>query len=184
MSRIDAIDPATAQGRARELLDGVQKKLGVTPNLMRVMANQPAVLDAYLGLGETLGRGGFDARAREAVALTVAGANACDYCASAHAAISKGLKVDADEIEARLAGRSADPALDAALRFARRVVEARGFVTDDDLAAVRRAGHGDGEIVELVALVAMNILTNYINHVAQTAIDFPAVDASAHRVAA
>ncbi|MBK0399799.1 carboxymuconolactone decarboxylase family protein [Limibaculum sp. M0105] len=184
MSRINAVDPATAQGRARDLLDGVQKKLGITPNLMRVMANQPAVLDAYLKLNEALGQGGFDAKAREAVALAVAGANACDYCASAHSAISKGLKVEPAEIEARLAGRSSDPALSAALGFARRVVETRGFVSDVDLKAVRDAGHGDAEIVEVVALVAANILTNYINHVAQTAIDFPAVDASAHRVAA
>lgn len=184
MARITQVSDTAADSEAAILFTAIRGKIGMVPNLYRVAANQPKVLTAMLGLNDTLAGGTFDARTREAIALAVAGANACDYCASAHAAISKGLKVDADEIEARLAGRSADPALDAALRFARRVVEARGFVTDDDLAAVRRAGHGDGEIVELVALVAMNILTNYINHVAQTAIDFPAVDASAHRVAA
>ena len=182
MPRIQAIDPAQAHGRARELLDGVQKKLGITPNLMRTMANQPAVLDAYLRFGDALGQGGFDARAREAIALATAGANACDYCASAHSAISRSLKVEPAEIEARLAGRSADPKLQAALSFARAVVAKRGLVTDADLAAARQAGHGDGAIVEIVANVALNILTNYINHVARTEIDFPVVE-SAHLAA-
>lgn len=182
MPRIQAIDPAQAQGRARELLDGVQKKLGITPNLMRTMANQPAVLDAYLKFGDALGQGDFDARSREAIALATAGANACDYCASAHSAISKSLKVEPAEIEARLAGRSADPKLQAVLTFARAVVAKRGLVTDADLAAARQAGHDDGAIVEIVANVALNILTNYINHVAQTEIDFPVVE-SAHLAA-
>ena len=175
MPRINAVDPATADGRAKELLDGVQKKLGLTPNLMRTMANQPAVLDAYLKLGDALGHGSFDARTREAIALATAGANACDYCASAHSAISKGLKVPASEIEAHLGGRSADQKLDALLAFSRAIVAKRGEVTDMDLAAVRSAGHADSAIVETVANVALNILTNYLNHVAQTEIDFPAV---------
>lgn len=183
MPRIQAIDPAAASGRARELLDGVQKKLGRTPNLMRTMANQPAVLDAYLRVGEALAQGGFDAKTREAIALTAAGANACEYCASAHTAISQSLKVDAAEIHARLAGRSADPKLAAALAFTRAIVAKRGEVSDADLAAVRAAGYDDGAIVEIVANVAANILTNYLNHVARTEIDFPVVDPSLHRAA-
>lgn len=176
MPRIRALDPATATGRARDLLDGVHKKLGATPNLIRTMANQPAVLDAYLKLDDALGRGSFDAKAREAIALAVAGANACGYCASAHTAISKSLKVDPTEIEARLAGRSADPKLHAVLAFARAIVAKRGDVADSDVAAVRAAGHDDGAIVEIVANVAVHILTNYLNHVAQAEIDFPVVD--------
>lgn len=182
MSRIQAVDPATTNGRARELLDGVQQKLGITPNLMRVMANQPAVLDAYLQVGEALGKGSFDIKTREAIALAVAGANDCGYCASAHSAISKGLKVDTAEIEARLAGSSSDPRLAAGLAFARAIVAKRGEVSDADVGAVRAAGYSDGEIVEIVANVSANILTNYLNHVAATEIDFPQVDSSGYRV--
>lgn len=182
MPRLQAIDPAAATGRAKELLDGVHKKLGATPNLLRAMANQPAVLDAYLKVGEALGQGRFDAKTREAIALTVAGANGCDYCASAHAAISKGLKVGQTEIESHLAGRSDDPKLQALLTFTGAVVAKRGYVTDADLAAVRASGHDDDAIVETVANVAVNILTNYLNHVAETEIDFPLV--SPNRAAA
>lgn len=176
MSRIPPIDPNTATGDAKQLLDSVQKKLGMTPNVIRTIANAPAALKAYLGINEALATGSFDAKTREAFALAVAGANGCEYCASAHTAISKGLKVDDEEIDRRLGGHSSDPALDAALVFARTVVEKRGFVSDNDIAAVRAAGHDDSAISEILANVVANIFTNYVNHVAETEIDFPKVD--------
>jgi uncharacterized peroxidase-related enzyme len=176
MTRLHAIDPATATGEAKVLLDGVQKKLGMTPNVIRTIANSAAALQAYLGFGDALSSGRFDARSREAIALTVAGANSCEYCASAHSALSKSLKVDDAEIDRRLGGHASDPVLDSALVFARKVVEKRGFVSDDDMAAVRAAGHDDDAVTEIVANVVANIFTNYINHIAETEIDFPNVD--------
>lgn len=175
MSRLPTIDPTTAIGESKELLDAVQKKLGMAPNILRIMANAPAALKAYLGLGEALSGGRFDAKSREAIALAVAGANSCEYCASAHAAVSRSLQVEEPEIAERLRGRSNEPKLDAALIFARAIVDKGGFVSDDDIAAVRTAGHDDEAIVEIVANVAANIFTNYFNHVAQTEIDFPKV---------
>lgn len=175
MSRLNSVNPETATGRAAELLGAVKANMGIVPNLTKVMANQPAVLDAFLGLGDALSKGSFDPKTREALALTVAGANSCDYCASAHSAISQSLKVDQSEIDLRLNGQSSDPKLAALLAFANAVVKKQGRVSDDDIAAVRAAGHDDGAIAEVTAHVAANILTNYINHVAQTDIDFPVV---------
>lgn len=177
MARITQISDAAASPEAAALLTAIKGRIGMAPNLYRVAANQPAVLAAMLGLGEALGRGGFDARTREAIALTVAGANACDYCASAHAAISAGLKVAPATIEAHLAGRSDDPRTAAILTLARAIVAARGMVADADLSAARDAGLSDADIVETVGNVAANIFTNYLNHVAATDIDFPAVSA-------
>jgi uncharacterized peroxidase-related enzyme len=176
MPRLTAIDPATATGEAKALLDAVQKKLGIAPNVIRTMASAPAVLKAYLAFSDALSGGRFDARSREAIALTVAGANDCEYCAAAHTAFSKSLKVEDSEIDRRLDGHSSDPELDASLVFAGKLVEKRGFVSDDDIVAVRAAGLDDGAVTELVANVAANILTNYLNHVAQTEIDFPKID--------
>lgn len=176
MPRLAALDPATATGDAKALLDGVQKKLGATPNLMRTMAQSPAVLKAFLSFGEALsGTRHFDAKGREAIALAVAGVTRCDYCASAHSAISRALKVDAEEITLRLEGRSADAKLQTALVFARKVVDTEGNVTDDDIADVRAAGYDDGAMAEIVAIVALNLFTNYLYHVADTEIDFPKV---------
>jgi len=175
MSRLNSVNPDTATGPAAELLGAVKDNMGMVPNLTKVMANQPAVLAAFLGLGDALSKGSFDPKTREAIALTVAGANACDYCASAHSAVSQSLKVEQSEIDLRLEGSSADAKLAALLSFASAIVEKRGLVSDADIAAVRNAGYDDGAIAEVTAQVAANIFTNYINHVAQTDIDFPVV---------
>lgn len=176
MTRLPAVDPDTATGETKVLLDAVHKKLGLTPNVIRTLANSPAALKAYLGIGDALATGRFSAKEREAIALTTAGANTCEYCASAHSAISKNLKIDSAEIDLRLDGHSRDPQLDAVLVFARQVTDQRGFVSNDDIASVRDAGYDDSAIAEIVANVVANILTNYINHVAETEIDFPKVD--------
>jgi uncharacterized peroxidase-related enzyme len=183
MPRLNPIDPAKAEGKAKTLLDGVHKALGMTPNLPRTLAASPAALEAYLGFGQALGRGRLGAKLREAIALTVAGANACEYCASAHTAIGKRLGVDAAELARNLEGRSGDPTADAALRFARAIVVKQGWVSDEDLREVREAGYGDGEIAEIVANVALHIFANYFDHVARPEVDFPRV-AVARRAAA
>ena len=175
MPRIDPIDPATAEGQTRTLLDGIGKKYGRIPNLLATLAQAPAALDAYLGLGRALGGGSLDAGLREQIAVAVAGANSCGYCASAHTAIGTSVGVDAGELEANLRGEAADPRTQAALDFALVIVEKRGWASDNDLQRVRDAGFGDGEITEIVVNVVANIFSNYFNHVAQTEIDFPVV---------
>jgi uncharacterized peroxidase-related enzyme len=183
MSRIAPIDPATAQGKAAELLAGVGKALGTVPNLMRTLSHSPAALQAYLGFGTALAAGKLSARVREQIALAVAGANTCEYCASAHAFLAGKLGVKPLEAQANLAGTSSDPRVEAALEFARQVVAKRGWVDDADVTRLRGAGYGDAELVEIVATVAINIFTNYFNHVAQTEVDFPRIDLPAAAVA-
>ena len=178
MPRLTPIDPAQAEGKAKTLLDGVQKALGTTPNLMRTLAHSPAALQAYLDLGKALGGGGLSAKAQEAIALTVAGENGCDYCASAHTAIGRHLGVETTELAENLKGRSGDPKLAAILRFARALVVKRGWVSDADLGHAREAGISDGEIAEVVAAVAASTFSNYFNHVVGTDIDFPLVTTS------
>ncbi len=173
MSRLPTIDPKQATGRSQELLSGVQSKLGMTPNLMRVMANSPAVLDAYLQFSGALGRGELSAKTREQISLAVAQANSCDYCLSAHSAIGKSVGLTAEQIRDARVGRSADGKSNAILQFAQQLVEKRGLVSDDDLAAARDAGVNDAEVAEVVANTALNLFTNYFNHVAETEVDFP-----------
>lgn len=178
MTRISPLDPSQAQGKSKALLDGVQKALGMTPNLLRTLAHSPAALQAYLDVGKALSTASLDAKSREAIALTVAGLNGCDYCASAHTAIGSQLGVNADELARNLEGRSAEPRLAAVLAFARAVVSEHGWVSDSDLEAARATGLGDAEIAEIVATVAANIFSNYFNHVAGTEVDFPLVRSS------
>lgn len=182
MQRIAAVDPAQATGKAKQLLDGVQAKLGMTPNLMKTLASGPAALEAYLNFGAALAGGKLDAKLREQIALTVAQANSCEYCLSAHTAIGKMVGLKPEEIEAGREALSADPKRAAALRFAQALVVERGEVSDEALASVREAGYADGEIAEIVANVAINIFTNYFNHVARTDVDFPRVGVALARV--
>jgi uncharacterized peroxidase-related enzyme len=173
MERITPVNPQTAQGRTRELLDAVKGKLGLVPNMARSMAVSPPVLEAYLGFIGALGHGVLPARVREQLALNVGEANNCDYCVSAHCALGKGAGLNDQDILDSRRGASTDPKEDVLLRFARTVVEKRGVVEDADLAAVRQAGYGDAEIAEVVAHVGLNVFTNYFNNVAGTTIDFP-----------
>lgn len=177
MSRIPT--PATIEAtppQARASLELVKKQLGSVPNLFRVIANSPAALEGYLGLNGALAKGVLDARTRERIALAVAEINGCNYCLSAHTYLAKNLaKLDDAEITANRNGASNDPKADAAVRFASRIVEHRGHVTDGDIAGVRAAGFDDAQVIEIVLHVALNTLTNYVNEVAKTEIDFPIV---------
>lgn len=176
MARIAPIDLAAADPKARTILEGVQKALGMTPNLMATLAHSPASLEAYLGFGQALAGGSLGGRLREQIAVAVAGANSCGYCASAHTAIGSNLGIEADELARNLGGSSQDARTEAVLGFARTLVGKRGWASDEDLAAVRAVGLSEGEIVEIVATVAINMFTNYFNHVADTEIDFPRVE--------
>ena len=166
--------PAASQ----PLLEGVKKQLGSVPNLFRTLANSPAALQGYLGLNAALSKGKLSAATRERIALTVAEINGCGYCLAAHTYIGKNLvKLDDREIDASRGASSGDPKAAAALRFAAKVVHARGHVSDEDVAEVKHAGYDDAEVLEIVAHVALNTLTNYVGEVAKTDIDFPVVAA-------
>lgn len=173
MERITPVDPKTASGRTKELLDAVKAKMGIVPNMTRAMAVSPAVLDAYLGISGALSHGVLPPKVREQLALAVGEANHCDYCVSAHTALGKRAGLTEQDTLDNRRGHSTDPRADALLKFARTVVDARGAVADADVAAVREAGYGDAEIAEVVAHVALNVFTNYFNTVAGTVIDFP-----------
>ncbi len=179
MPRIRAIETSQAAPKARSLLEGVQQKLGMTPNLMRTMANSPAVLEAYLGFSNSLGRSRLSPKLREQIALTVGEVNQCGYCLAAHCALGKMAGLGDEEIADSRRGASTDRKTEAILQFARKIVTERGRVSDDDVTSLRAAGVSDAEIVETVATVALNIFTNYFNHVAGTEIDFPEVEPAA-----
>ena len=177
MSRINPVDRETSNDRLRKTFDAIQKQLGVVPNMMRTMAHSPAVLDAYLAFGAALHRGLLPASLREQIALTVAEVNACDYCLSAHSALGRGAGLSGDEIVANRDGRASDSKAAAALQCARALLDRRGAVTEQDVARVRGAGFGDGEIAEIIAHVGLNVFTNYFNRAVRTEIDFPLVTA-------
>jgi uncharacterized peroxidase-related enzyme len=172
MTRLPLIDP-NAPGEAKPTLDAVNAQLKMVPNLFRVAANSPAALNALVAMEGALGKGALRARVREQIAITVAQENGCDYCLSAHTAIGTMIGVSESQLVDARSGKSDDAKVDAMLTLALQIVRERGRIPDQELAQAKAAGVTYAEIVEIVAAVALNVFTNYLNIVADTEIDFP-----------
>ncbi len=173
MARLKPLVASETEGEIRKLLDDVREELGMVPNTVRTMASSPAVLEAHRAVDEALAKGALAQRLRRQIALAVSQANGCEYCVAAHAAIAKAHGLSDEAVRDSRRALSPDSKTEAALQFAMQVVETRGAVDDRVVAKVRRAGFGDGEIAEIVANVVACQLTNYLNRVAQTEIDYP-----------
>jgi len=183
MTHIAQLDPQTTTGPAKTLFEGVHKKLGVVPNLFRVLGNAPAALQGYLSFSAALADGSFSPTLREQIALTVAETNHCAYCLSAHSFLAGKLGLTQQDLADARVAAAVDPRADAILKLAHSIVVQRGELGEAGLDHARHAGLTDSEIVETVAQVALNIFSNYINNVAGTVIDFPKVTLTKERAA-
>ena len=183
-TRIETLNPETTTGTSKELFNAVQKKLGFIPNLIKVFGNSPATLKAYLSLGEIAASGNFSAKFREQLALAIAEENSCNYCLSAHTTVGKMSGLTDEQTEQNRQGLADDTKVQAGLQFAQLVTNNRGVVSNEELQAVKDAGYSDGEVLEIVLNVVSNTLTNYVNHIAETEVDFPKVEAGKFAITA
>ena len=175
MSRIQPLDPEKAQGKTQELLAAIKAKSGRVPNILKTMAHSSVALQAYLGLSGAFADAKLPLKVREQIALTVGEDNQCAYCVAAHSAIGKHAGLTPEEIEGGRRAQSPDAKIQAILGLSKKLSANRGNITDQEFDAVKKAGCSDEEILEVVTAVGLNLFTNYINHVADTALDFPAV---------
>lgn len=175
MNRIPLIDRASAPASVAGTLDAIHGAFGATPNMFRTVAQSPAALNAMWGFFGALGGGSIDAQLGEKIAVAVANRNDCHYCLAAHTALGRKAGASAAEMGAAQTGQSDDPRTAAALAFALKLVEARGQVSESDVQALRSAGFSDGQAVEIVAHVALNLFTNYVNVAFAVPVDFPSV---------
>jgi uncharacterized peroxidase-related enzyme len=176
MSRIAVPDRDEAPAESQPILDNVHKMLGFVPNLQRLMSISPNALAGWASLMGSLAKT-LDVKTRDGIALAVSEADRCDYCLAAHSYISTNFaKIPPEEIALNRVGRSGDPKRQAAVAFAKALIEKRGKVSDEDFAAVKTAGWTDANIVEMIALSAQFLLTNFMNNAIRTPIDFPRVE--------
>lgn len=175
MTRIPLVNGASATGERKALLDQINTAFGATPNMFRAVANSAAALKSMWGSFGALGSGVLSAKLGEQIAVAVADRNACEYCLAAHTALGRKAGASAEDLTAAQMGESSDPKTAAALRFALKLVNDRGQVGEADVQALRAAGFDDEHIVEIVAHVALNLFTNYVNVAFAVPVDFPAV---------
>lgn len=178
MSRV-TIDTAALPPASQPILDEIQSTFGAVPNMFKAVAHSPAALRSMWAAFGALGQGTLGARLGEQIAVAVANRNRCAYCLAAHTVLGKKAGANDQEMAQAQAGHSADPRTAAALAFALKVVGERGHVGASDVAALREAGYDDGQVVEIVAHVALNLYTNYINVALDVPVDFPKVALSA-----
>lgn len=176
MSRIAIPTLEQAPQASQPILENVNKVLGFVPNLHRLLSISPAALTGWAGLMGSLSKT-LDAKTRDGIALTVSQANGCDYCLSAHSWVAANMaKIPLAEIALNRKGDSSDAKRASAIVFARKLIEKQGKVSDAEFAAVRAAGFSDAEIIEIIALSAQFLLTNFVNNAVDTDIDFPATE--------
>ncbi len=175
MNRVPLIDRNNTSAERKQTLDAINAAFGVTPKMFRAVANSPAALNSMWGSFGALGAGVISARLGEQIAVAVADRNACNYCLAAHTALAMKAGVSADDLASAQSGESSDPKTRAALQFALKLVDNRGQIESADVEAVRKAGFNDEEIVEILAHVALNLFTNYVNIAFDVPVDFPTV---------
>ena len=178
MNRVPLIDRSNTSADRKALLDEIHTAFGATPNMFRAVANSPAALKSMWGSFGALGGGTLGARLGEQIAVAVADRNACAYCLAAHTLLGQKAGASAEEMAAAQRGEASDPKTQAALRFALKMVGERAQVSSADVQALRDAGFNDEGVVEIVAHVALNLFTNYVNVALAVPVDFPAVKLS------
>jgi uncharacterized peroxidase-related enzyme len=173
MTRLTTNFSPTAE--ATKTLDDIKSSMGMVPNIFKIMAQAPNVLEGYLSFNTALSKGSLTAKDREQISLAVAGYDHCTYCASAHTMLAQKAGVNTDETKLNLKAKSTDTRTEALLKFCVSILQNKGNVTESDMQVIRAAEFSDAQIVEIVAVVCANIFTNYFNHVAGTEVDFPKV---------
>ncbi len=175
MTRINLVDPASASPAVKPTLDQINGAFGVVPNMFKAVANSPAALASMWGSFGALGSGATGTKLGEKIAVAVADRNACNYCLAAHTVLGQKAGASAAEMAAAQIGQSDDPKTAAALGFALKVVENRGQITTADVQVLRSVGFDDSAIMEILAHVALNLFTNYVNVAFDIPVDFPGV---------
>jgi len=179
MPRIKPVSPESADANTAKTLNAVKTKLGMLPNLFTTFAHSPAALNGYLSLTEALNNGILTGKQKEMIAIAIAQENECGYCLSAHAAIGESQGLTDDAIKLAQEGGAIAPSDDVIVKFALEVLRSRGDVSDADIAEIREVCDDDGIIIEIVTNVVLNIMTNYVNRLADTDIDFPIIGLTA-----
>ena len=176
MARLSLVDPDQTTGRTRLLLDSLAKRRGRVTNMVRVLANSPAAVNAFFSFNAAMAASPLSNDLRERIAIAIAQANGCTTCLAAHTAFGREEGISSNELDLARHGKSENRTYDALLRFAVSVQEANGRVDDTSLQDLRTLGVSDALMLDVLATVYINAFTNAVNHLAETEPDYPVVE--------
>lgn len=162
----------TAPEGSKATLEATEKAIGFIPNLFGVLAESPTALDSYAHINNALTKSGLNKIEQQVVAISVSTENNCPYCVAAHSALAHMVKMP-DEIIAGLRDQEAlpDPRLDALRNFTLSILSNRGWVPESEVGAFLNAGYRPRHVLDVITIVAMKTLSNYVNHLAETPLD-------------
>jgi len=173
MKNLDKLTYEEAETEAQKIFNALKKKIGKVPNLYATVANSPVALAAVLSYAEKLNSGEFNPKEVEAIALAVSQENECHYCLSAHTAIGNMLGYTVEETIGLRNGNIEDTKLQALVKLTQKIVETKGWPQQQLVDDFFVAGYSKAALVELIGFVSLNIFNNYLNHIAETEVDFP-----------
>lgn len=160
------------QKKNEEIFEVIKQKFGFVPNLFRKLSISPAVSMVYLKGYEAMEGASLDNREIQAVNLAVSTENGCEYCKAAHTAVGKMAGISPEDLELIKEGKAPrDEGLNALVTTARIIVRKRGRLTDEELSTIESMGVGRGRVYEIIALIGLKTISNYVNHIAKTEID-------------
>lgn len=175
MAKIEMIDPESVTGRTKLLFDGLFKRKGRVTNMVRVLANSPAAVNAYFSFNSAMAGGELPVVIGERIAIAVAQANRCTTCLAAHTQFGRDEGLSDAELYSARSAESEDPKIATALRFALSVMRGVGNVSDAELMEIRQNGYSEAAIMEIIGTVFINVFTNAVNHIGKTTPDYPEV---------
>ena len=175
MPRIAPVTLQNVDAKVAATLSQLRASLGKLPNTFATLANSPVALDSSLALSKAVSRGRLTARQREVLALAIAQENECQYCLSAHTARAEAVGLSSEDALKARAGKSDNPFEWGLITTTKKIIRHRGLLSDEEMEIARAAGIDDGLFLEIIAIIALNTITNYANRLADTEIDSPVV---------
>ncbi len=166
LARFPRLDASTAVGIAADRLAELESRHGQVGAMVATMANSPSVVAGYLDLSKAMKRTKLPRTITERISLAVQEHLGCRLCLQAHTDAARSVGIDDDEIALARAGTSADPGIAPIVRFGRQVLVGPAWITDADIDELRGLGLRDRDVLDIVALVTLNVLTGTFNLVA------------------
>ena len=162
----------TAPEGSRATLEAIAKKYGFVPNLFGVLAESPPAVQAYAAINQALEQSALSPVEQQVVALTVSAINDCAYCMGAHSAVAQMVRMPEDVLAALREQRSlSDQKLNALRALVLSILRHRGWVAEADLEHVVAAGYTQRHVLDVLTIMALKTLSNYVNHIAHTPLD-------------